>query len=139
MRVSRARHGDSLRRTFLAVHIMNFQPKIVPPLPPLSLGNLMSRVTTRFVVANSSSDNTKVLELKDLVGLVIDLFIKSKETMVGREDVFPTLLKTMNEINEAAEKGEVDGFMFTSLCRFPIYEADFCWRKPVWESRAHAP
>ena len=33
MRVSRAKHGDSLR-TSLAAHSINFRPRIVPPLPP---------------------------------------------------------------------------------------------------------
>ena len=27
-------------------------------------------------------------------------------------------------------------FMFTSWCRFPIYEADFGWGKPDWASDA---
>lgn len=29
-------------------------------------------------------------------------------------------------------KGEVVTFSFTSLCRFPLYEADFGWGKPTW-------
>ena len=50
MRVSRAKHGDSLR-TSRASHAINFRPRIVPPLPPLPLGNLQSRVTTTFMAA----------------------------------------------------------------------------------------
>ena len=81
----------------------------------------------------------KLPELKDLVGLLMDSITKSKETFVSREDVYPTLLRTKNEIHEAVEKGEVDVFMFASLCRFPIYQVDFGWGKPVWVSRVHAP
>ncbi|KAK8659517.1 hypothetical protein V6N13_029717 [Hibiscus sabdariffa] len=29
-------------------------------------------------------------------------------------------------------KGETAVFLFTSLCRFPLYEADFGWGKPIW-------
>ena len=39
--------------------------------------------------------------------------------------MYPTLLRTMNEIHEAVEKGEVDVFLLASLCRFPIYQATF--------------
>ena len=102
----------------------------------------MSRATTRFVAtAESGGFNTEVPvpELKDLVGLLIDSLTKFKETMVGREDVFPTLLRTRNELHEAVEKGEVDVYMFTSWCNFPFYEIDFGWGKPVWLSRIPLP
>ena len=29
-------------------------------------------------------------------------------------------------------KGELVSFSFTSLCRFPMYDADFGWGKPTW-------
>ena len=89
MRVSLAKHGRL--RTSLAFHSMNLRPRIVPPLPPLSFGNLESRVITRFVAVAT----VPVQELKGLVGLLMDSFTKSKETVVGREDVFPTLLSYM--------------------------------------------
>ena len=136
MRVSRAKHGRL--RTSLAVHSMNLRPRIVPPLPPWSFGNLQSRVMARFTAAESGGTTevpVPVPELKVFVGLLMDSITKSKETIVGREDVFPTLLRTRNESNEAAEKGEADLFMFTSWCRFPFYQMDFGWGKPVWLSR----
>ena len=68
----------------------------------------------------------------------MDSFTKSKETVVGREDVLPTLLKTRNELHEAAEKGDVDVYMFTSWCNFPFYKIDFGWGKPVWLSKTHS-
>ncbi|KAG7979920.1 hypothetical protein I3843_05G155400 [Carya illinoinensis] len=33
---------------------------------------------------------------------------------------------------ERLRKGEVVKLCFTSLCRFPTYEADFGWGKPIW-------
>ncbi|KAL3620091.1 hypothetical protein CASFOL_035003 [Castilleja foliolosa] len=29
-------------------------------------------------------------------------------------------------------KGPVEVLMLTSWCRFPVYEADFGWGKPIW-------
>ncbi len=33
-------------------------------------------------------------------------------------------------------KGEVVYLTFTSLCRFPVYDADFGWGEPVWVGSA---
>ncbi|KAL0327329.1 UNVERIFIED_CONTAM: (13S,14R)-1,13-dihydroxy-N-methylcanadine 13-O-acetyltransferase AT1 [Sesamum angustifolium] len=40
------------------------------------------------------------------------------------------------ELLQKANKGELVTFNFTSLCRFPLYEADFGWGKPVWVGSA---
>ncbi|OMO81441.1 Transferase [Corchorus olitorius] len=43
----------------------------------------------------------------------------------------------MQHVREiAAGKRETVPFCFTSLCRFPIYEADFGWGKPIWVASA---
>ena len=143
MRVSLAKHGRL--RTSLAALTMDLRLRIVPPLPPSSCGNLVSMATARFVGAESGDGNTKVPvpvlevpELRILVGLLIDSMTKSKETVVTREDAFPTVLRTRNELYEAVEKGEVDVFMFTSWCNFPAYKIDFGWGKPAWMSRIHS-
>ena len=52
--------------------------------------------------------------------------------------MFPTLLKTRNELHEAVEKDEVDVFMFTSWCNFPVYKIYFGWKKHDWVSRIHS-
>ena len=67
MRVSQAKHGRL--RTSLAAHGMNLRPMTVPPLPPLSFGNLQSRVIARFE-PESGNTAAPVPELKDLVGLL---------------------------------------------------------------------
>ena len=143
MRVSLVKHGRL--RTSLAALTMDLQLRIIPPLPPSSCGNLVSMSTARFVVAESGNGNTEVPvlvlevpDLKILAGLLIDSMKKSKETVMTREDAFPTLLRTRNELYEAVEKGEVDVFMFTSWCNFPAYKIDFGWGKPFWMSRIHS-
>lgn len=139
MRVSQAKHGGRLR-TSLAAHSINLRPRVIPPLPSWSFGNLQGRVTTRFVPDNGGNTEAtmRLPELKDLVGSLIDSFTKSKERLVGREDVIPILLNTRNELHEAKEKDEVDVYMFTSWCRFAFYDVDFGWGKPVWLSRIHS-
>ena len=41
-------------------------------------------------------------------------------------------MKFLKENMEKLKKGKGVTLAFTSLCRFPIYEADFGWGKPVW-------
>ncbi|KAK6116573.1 hypothetical protein DH2020_049679 [Rehmannia glutinosa] len=45
-------------------------------------------------------------------------------------------LNFMKERMARATKGELVTFNVTSLCRFPLYEADFGWGKPVWVGSA---
>ncbi|KAL2510316.1 HXXXD-type acyl-transferase family protein [Forsythia ovata] len=45
-------------------------------------------------------------------------------------------LKFVKERAAQANKGDLVTFNFTSLCRFPLYEADFGWGRPVWVGSA---
>ncbi|BBG93941.1 hypothetical protein Prudu_002100 [Prunus dulcis] len=40
--------------------------------------------------------------------------------------------QTIKQSSENFLKGEMVTLSFTSLCRFPLYEADFGWGKPTW-------
>ena len=75
-------------------------------------------------------------DLKDFIGLLRDA-AKHSIGEVPRQDLCSTAIKCRNVVHEAIEKGEEDVFLFTSWCRFPFYEADFGWGKPVWISRTH--
>lgn len=48
-------------------------------------------------------------------------------------------LNFMKERSAQISKGEVVPFSFTSLCRFPTYEADFGWGKPMWVGSSPLP
>ncbi|KAK0574896.1 hypothetical protein LWI29_030585 [Acer saccharum] len=41
-------------------------------------------------------------------------------------------LEFLKNRSEKINKGEMVGLSFTSLCRFPLYEGDFGWGKPIW-------
>ncbi|KAL6983429.1 shikimate O-hydroxycinnamoyltransferase [Sarracenia purpurea var. burkii] len=48
-------------------------------------------------------------------------------------------LKFLKEGAKNFKTGEVVSFSFSSLCRFPLYEADFGWGKPAWVALASMP
>ena len=74
------------------------------------------------------------MELPDLVVLLRDAIYVNA---LCCEDVFPTVVKSFNMVNEESKKEYVDVHMFTSWCRFPTYEADFGWEKPTQISRCY--
>ncbi|XP_034681054.1 acetyl-CoA-benzylalcohol acetyltransferase-like [Vitis riparia] len=81
----------------------------------------------RLVAARFMGDRSK-MELPDLVVLLRDAIYVNA---LCCEDVFPTVVKSFNKVNEESKKEYVDVHMFTSWCRFPTYEADFGWEKPT--------
>ena len=120
IRVSEAKYGRL--RTSLAVHSMNLRAKIVPAVQHNYCGYLYRLVAARFM-----GDRSK-MELPDLVVLLRDAIYVNA---LCCENVFPTVVKSFNKVNEESKKEYVDVHMFTSWCRFPTYEADFGWEKPT--------
>ncbi|KAL7227690.1 hypothetical protein ACSBR1_022540 [Camellia fascicularis] len=43
------------------------------------------------------------------------------------------------EANQNLSNAEIDSYLFTSWSRFPFYEIDFGWGKPVWTSVVNMP
>ncbi|KAL6516159.1 hypothetical protein OROGR_019464 [Orobanche gracilis] len=41
-------------------------------------------------------------------------------------------LRDLGEVCDAVREGEAEGFVFSSWFRFPIYEVDFGWGRPLW-------
>ena len=88
----------------------NLRPRLDPPLSEDYFGN-MSVPTTASVIPWDSE--------------------------VGFYGFIDPVRDAMSQLNmkenmEKFIKGEVVCMTFTSLCRFPIYEADFGWGEPIW-------
>ena len=66
-----------------------------------------------------------VLPMRDAIKKVNMDYVKKLWDSDGR---FNYRIENAEKLN----RGEVVPMVFTSLCRFPIYEADFGWGKPVW-------
>ena len=109
----------------VAVHAVNLRPKMVPPLPTHSFGNLWY-----FAMAVLSSldqlhdDRTLAIKLSKVIKEIDSDYVKKLQS-----DEFPdSLTKGM----EVSSMSDMQLCKFTSWCRFPLYEADFGWGKPTW-------
>ncbi|KAI3987556.1 hypothetical protein MKX01_003242 [Papaver californicum] len=114
---------------FMVLIPMNIRGKIIPPMPKHSFGNLLAPVIVESM--NNPSEN----ELSKLVGNIRAAIRKItgdyiKDKYQGNYE----LLSSMGDIHERSNKGELTLHAITSWCRFPFYETDFGWGKPIWVS-----
>ncbi|CAL8993926.1 unnamed protein product [Prunus brigantina] len=103
------------KKIYKVLHAVNLRTRMDPPLPEYHIGNV-----SRFAIATLSFDG-------------------SKDTCYGLMRDGDTHLSFLKRRVAEFMKGEVVSLNFTSLCRFPLYETDFGWGKPVWVGSASLP
>jgi shikimate O-hydroxycinnamoyltransferase len=106
-------------------HAVNLRPRFEPPQPQSSFGNLISVAITVPSLNNGEEDHGLVRQVREQIKKIDADYVKKMQQ--GNQ-----LLDFMREHAAKFMKGEVVTFNFTSLCRFPLYEADFGWGKPTW-------
>lgn len=126
------------KRVFAATHAVDIRARASPPLPHQFWGNACARA----MAMTTDSD-----EERDYYNLAIkfrEVIKKADADYVRRLENGDTFLKyySGNEENDPAFKDgrktlEICGF--TSWCRFPAYDADYGWGKPVWVSIIGVP
>lgn len=132
--VAQAKHG--LLRPSLLNIAYNLRGKTGLKIPKNSFGNAFKLVIARFKPSESK------LEFNDLVSLLGNSIRETASDCSKTEDaddLFTLVISSMREIHEILERNETDICVFTSVCGFPYYEADFGWGKPSWISSVHKP
>ncbi|XP_054806301.1 stemmadenine O-acetyltransferase-like [Prosopis cineraria] len=109
----------------LLTYAVNLRPRMEPPLPEYAFGNYYWSIEAFPILMEEGECKNLGRQLREELKKVDkDFTVKlreSKEWKFNREE-------TGSEI----AKGEIVLFIFTSLCRFPVYEVDFGWGNPTW-------
>ncbi|OMO81438.1 Transferase [Corchorus olitorius] len=109
-------------------HMVNLRTRIDPPLPEYSIGNFCSHaITIPPIDENGEICHNLVTQIRDSIQEFDKEFVKKFQDGYNRIDY-------MKEITTGYK--EIIYLSFTSLCRFPIYETDFGWGRPIWAGSA---
>ncbi|OWM89726.1 stemmadenine O-acetyltransferase-like [Punica granatum] len=140
MKARKHAHGTEGQTSSSTVitHIVNLRGRRIPPLPEHSLGNIW-----RFAIAAIREEASKV-ELCDLVGHLRQSIRKIDADYVRKlegEDGFYHACESFKEMSKLKYEGEgeVESYRFSSWVRFPFYEVDFGFGKPVWACNSKVP
>ncbi|KAE9610496.1 hypothetical protein Lal_00029628 [Lupinus albus] len=119
----------------------NLRKRMVPPLPEKSIGNFV----WSFYPSNQSMHN-KEPQLHELVTNIREgLYEFCDKNVKNFGDVSfvyeflkkaPSLPQKKEAILDMEKKTM---FLFTSWCRYPMYEVDFGWGKPIWVTTSDCP
>ncbi|KAI8006401.1 Vinorine synthase [Camellia lanceoleosa] len=104
-------------RTYALTGAVNLRPRLMPPLPKYSFGNVSGLLWAML-------DNNKD-EITDLPDLVCQL-------RKGIEQSTNNNFTTKATYLMRAKKDEMDVYCHSSWCRFPLYEVDFGWGNPTY-------
>jgi hypothetical protein len=130
MKASRTNSGSSSRLSALFQNV-NIRNRTVPPVPNDSAGNFVGS----FIAKTEDAE-------AELHGLVAELrkgieeFCTKAIRLTVSEDIL-VICETRMEAIGMLTRDDMDFYVCTSWCRFPLYEAaDFGWGKPMWMSSA---
>ncbi|KAL1553950.1 shikimate O-hydroxycinnamoyltransferase [Salvia divinorum] len=121
--IDAAKAADSTKTTsFAAAHAVNLRPRKSPPFSQHMFGNCW-----RPAIALSGAEASEA----ELVGKLRAAITRMDGDFIGQIEN-GEYLNALSRSVDLFIKGGVEFSNFSSWCRFPVYEVDFGWGKPVW-------
>ncbi|GMN49125.1 hypothetical protein TIFTF001_018288 [Ficus carica] len=118
-------------KNYVILHPVNIRPRCDPPLAEHSFGNYYTTSTTTGSITSTCTGEEYCYNLARKIGEELRRIDKNFVTE-NIQEKGDELLENFKKGAETLVKGETVGFVITSLCRFPLYEADFGLGKPTW-------
>ncbi|KAL3537463.1 hypothetical protein ACH5RR_000829 [Cinchona calisaya] len=123
MAATRANSGSF--RPSMLFNAANLRSITVPPLPQNSIGNFI----TFFPISTSEEDDTKLSELVHKFRNAKLKLLEEYKEKANANDEFASSLSASENGNETNQNFDV--YYSSSWCRFPFYEVDFGFGKPL--------
>ncbi|KAL5552687.1 hypothetical protein UlMin_040088 [Ulmus minor] len=117
--------GENDTRIFTVLHAVNLRTRIEPPLPLNYFGNVSRIAVSVPSLEQKDGSYTVVTQVRDSIKQINPEFVKKLQQGEAH-------LNYLKQRLQQFTTGEMVSFSFTSLCRFPIYDADFGWGKPAF-------
>lgn len=124
-------NADLQKKLYTILHAVNLRTRTDPPLPEYSFGNISRNAITAPRMEKGEECYKLIVQMRDAIGNVDVDYVKQ----LAESEEHLSFLK---EAAEIFNQGGWIAFSFTSLCRFPLYEADFGWGKPIWVGSARS-
>lgn len=122
MDLAKAKDSTKATTSFVAVHAVNLRPRKTPPIPQHMFGNCW-----RPAIALSEPEANHCDLVAKLRAAIVKIDNDYIETVENGE-----YLNLLTRTVGMFMKGGVEFCNFSSWCRFPVYDVDFGWGKPVW-------
>ncbi|PRQ45238.1 putative salutaridinol 7-O-acetyltransferase [Rosa chinensis] len=120
---------ETTSSTNVLSQIVSFRNRIVPAVAPNVMGNWFWSVQVVF-----KQNETELQESVAKMRKGVTDFYKEKADRFKGQDGFRVVSESLRERGEffKSTKGCINLYRGTSLCKLPVYEIDFGWRKPTW-------
>ncbi len=126
--ISASRSNSESPNPTLFVQTVNLRNRMIPPLPENTMGNMAS-----FFAVSTMEESE--IELHGLVGQMKESMAHFCNTYVNKfrgEEWLLLIKEFLKESRKLFIGGNQVVYRCSSWCKFPLYEADFGWGKPIW-------
>ncbi|PON77159.1 Transferase [Parasponia andersonii] len=133
--ISAARSIDESAKKSAVFCPVNLRKRTEPPLPENSMGNLIWTLIVETEEEEGEEEGNEFHALARKMKSKTTSFCSEKVSRLKGEEGVSLVFESVKKQGEVLEvTGDLNLYWCTSWCRFPVYETDFGWGKPVWVS-----
>ncbi|KAL4580946.1 hypothetical protein LXL04_017152 [Taraxacum kok-saghyz] len=136
VRMDQENNGQS-KASFL-IQPVGLRDKTVPELPSNSFGNFWGLATSKLGPGEGDE-----LDFQGFFNILRESIKKRArdcaKILTHGEEGYEVIINPYLEANKNIADSEVNFYLFTCWSKFPFYEADFGYGKPIWSSTGSLP
>lgn len=122
--------GLGMRRSLFS-QAVNLRPRMLPPLPDNTFGNFVGSILVEMRVEEVADIDLPELarKMREKKNNYLENYVK-KDLVGGKIPM--AILTSAKAFGELINSEGVDFYNCSSWCKFPLYETDFGWGRPIW-------